>query len=94
MYALASFFPTLKSACFIGSCIEDEAVLKFATTTGATVVLHDFSVPALSADYDPYLYIGIYIYIYICHNVNVCAPIHVYNIYMQVAVSSLHIVSQ
>jgi hypothetical protein len=41
-----------------GSCIESEALLKFAAATGATVQLYDLSIPTLSADYDPDLFIA------------------------------------
>lgn len=63
--------PTMKwfSLCVhvcSGSSIEDEAVLKFATATGATVNLHDLSIPSLSANYDPYLFIGIFSTMRVC----------------------------
>ena len=51
----------VNSVICAGSGIENEAVLKFATATGATVTLHDLSIPSLSADYDPYLHMGIYV---------------------------------
>lgn len=41
-----------------GSCIDEDAAMRFAEASDLiTVNLRDFSLPSLSADYDPYLFI-------------------------------------